>query len=76
MLNLGQFPGRTWDNSQVESGTMLRLNLEPGTMLSLNLGNIPAIAGKTKLVQFPGIAGKKTMLQQGFELSIYSISLL
>ena len=48
-LNLGQYPGWTWENSQGE----------PGTILSLNLGYIPAIAGKTNLGQFPAIAGKK-----------------
>ena len=39
---------KRWDNSQAE----------PGTIPRLNLGNIPAIAGKTKLGQFPDIDGK------------------
>ena len=46
----------------IQAGTiprlnMPRLNLDPGTVFRLNLGNIPAIAGKTKLGQFPAIAG-------------------
>ena len=38
---------KSLDNSQAE----------PGTIPRLNLGNIPAIAGKTKLGQIPAIAG-------------------
>ena len=51
---LGQYPGWTWDNTQVEPGTIPRLNLgqyarwtwentqaEPGTIPRLNLGQYP-----------------------------------
>ena len=65
---------KSWDKSQVEPGTMPRLNLGPGRRPRLNLGNIPAIAGKTKLGQFPAIAGKKTCYSR--DLSWEYISLL
>ena len=39
---------KSWDNSQAE----------PVTMPRLNLGNIPAIAGNSKLEQFPDIDRK------------------
>ena len=55
---------KSWDNSQAESGTMLRLNL----------GNIPSIAGKTKVGKFPAINGKKPC--NGRDLSWDYISLL
>ena len=55
---------KSWDNSQVE----------PGTIPRLNLGKIPAIAGKTKLGQNPAIAGKKPCYSR--DLSGAYISLL
>ena len=47
---------KSWDNSQVE----------PGTIPRLNLGKIPAIAGKTKLGQNPAIAEKKPCHSRDF----------
>ena len=61
---LEQFPVWSCDNTQVESGTLPRLNL----------GNISAIAGNTKLGQFPAIAGKKPCYSR--DLSWLYISLL
>ena len=43
--------------NQLLSYILQKLGQVPG-FGQLNLGNIPAIAGKTKLAQFPGIAGK------------------
>ena len=43
---------KSWENSQVEPGTMSKLNL-------YNTVYVPAIGGKTKLGQFPAIAEKK-----------------
>ena len=43
---------KSWDKSKAEPGTMPMLNLGPGRRPRFNLGNIPAIAGKTKLGQF------------------------
>ena len=55
---------KSWDDSQAE----------PRAIPRLNLGNIPAIAGKTNLVQIPGIAGGKPCYSR--DLSWEYISLL
>ena len=55
---------KSWDNSQAE----------PRTIPRLNLGNIPAIARKTKLGQIPAIAGGKPCCSR--DLSWEYISLL
>ena len=59
-----------------KKGSLLPHNsqAEPGTIPRLNLGNIPAIAGKTKLGQIPAIAGGKPCYSR--DLSWEYISLL
>ena len=65
---------KSWDKSKAEPGTMPMLNLGPGRRPRFNLGNIPAIAGKTKLGQLPARAGKKPCYSR--DLSWEYISLL
>ena len=67
---------KSWDKSKAEPGTMPMLNLGPGRRPRFNLGNIPAIAGKTKLGQFQAILLGKTVLHCSRDLSWEYISLL
>ena len=56
------------------TNTLLRTVTKVSAFTRLNLGNIPAIAGKTKLRQFPAIAGENPCYSR--DLSWEYISML